>query len=86
MQVLRGVCVYWDMEVHVLEIYGCYPFIFCKEVHMPILNYFSNFRYLFRELRSRKGLHLFWGFGTKKSLFKKPEMSDVGPIVLHSFE
>ena len=36
----------------------------------------SFFRYLFSELRSRIDLHLLLGFGTKKSLLKKPEMSD----------
>ena len=35
-----------------------------------ILN-FSDFRILFSELRSRIGLHLLLGFGTKNSLLKK---------------
>ena len=43
----------------------------CKEVLLlsgvSILKV-SDFRYLFSELRSRIGLHLLLGFGTKKSL------------------
>ena len=72
--VLPGLWVYWAIEVSVLEIYGHYHLPFCKEVltrsGVSILK-LSGFKYLFSQCRSRIGLHLLLGFGTKQSVLKK---------------
>ena len=44
---------------------------------------FSALRNLFRLLRSKMGLHCLFGFGTKNSLLKTPEISDFWPVLLH---
>ena len=74
MHVLPGLCVYWNVEIGVLEVYGCYPFCILREVlifsSVFILN-FSVFRNLFRVLRSKIGPHLLFDLGTKNSQLKK---------------
>ena len=73
MQVFPGLWVYWYMEISTLNIMDVTHSPFCKDVLIPSGAPFgkSAFRYFFDELRSRLGLHLLVGLGTKKSLLKK---------------